>query len=120
MIILADESVDQPIVDRLRLEGHDVVAVAEAFPSIADNDVLEHANSRSAILLTADKDFGELVFRQNRVHGGVVLVRLFGMLAEIKAEIVADTLRNRAAELPGAFTVISPGIVRIRRQPPKQ
>lgn len=68
-------------------------------------------------MLTADKDFGELVFRQNRVHNGVILVRLFGMLSEIKAEIVAETIRDREAELSGAFTVISPGMVRIRRVP---
>jgi predicted nuclease of predicted toxin-antitoxin system len=117
MNLLADESVDQPIVTRLRQEGHSVVYVAEVSPSISDDAVLQQANSQGALLLTADKDFGELVFRHNRVHAGVVLIRLFGMLAEIKAEIVAETLRDRAADLPGAFTVVSPGMVRIRRYP---
>jgi len=117
MIVLADESVDFPIVDRLRGDGHSVAYVAELSPSISDDAVLQQANGQGALLLTADKDFGELVFRQNRIHGGVILIRLLGMLAEIKAEIVAETMRDRAAELPGAFTVISPGMVRIRRVP---
>jgi predicted nuclease of predicted toxin-antitoxin system len=115
MILLADESVDFPIVDRLRGDGHSVAYVAEVSPSISDDAVLQQANSQGALLLTADKDFGELVFRHNRIHGGVILIRLLGMLAEIKAEIVAETLRDRESELPGAFTVISPGMVRIRR-----
>ena len=115
MNLLADENIDQPIVERLRHEGHSVAYVAEISPSITDDAILQQANLQSALLLTADKDFGELVFRQKRVHHGVVLIRLLGMLAEVKAEIVADTLRDRAADLPGAFTVISPGMVRIRR-----
>jgi hypothetical protein len=68
-------------------------------------------------LVTADKDFGELVFRQNKVHAGVLLLRLAGLSNVAKGELVAEVCRNRAAELVGAFSVISPGIVRIRRFP---
>jgi predicted nuclease of predicted toxin-antitoxin system len=114
MNLWADESVDRPIVERLRQDGHSVVYVAELSPSISDDEVLQQSNGQGAILLTADKDFGELVFRQNRVHNGVVLIRLLGISANSKAEIVAETLRLRAEEVSSAFTVISPGIVRIR------
>jgi predicted nuclease of predicted toxin-antitoxin system len=76
MNFLADESVDQPVVEGLRADGHDVLAVAEIAPSIPDESVLTMANQREAILLTADKDFGELVFRQHRISAGVVLMRL--------------------------------------------
>jgi predicted nuclease of predicted toxin-antitoxin system len=117
MNLLADESVDKPIVDRLRHDGHDVVYVAELSPSISDDEVLEEANRQNALLVTADKDFGELVFRQHRVHGGVILIRIFGASASLKADIVGETFSNRAAEMAGAFTVISPGMVRIRRTP---
>lgn len=117
MNLLADESVDQPIVDRLRRDGHDVDYVAELSPSISDDEVLQTANSKNSLLLTGDKDFGELVFRQGRVHDGVVLVRLLGLPSNLKADIVAETFRDRGAELSGAFTVISPGMVRIRRNP---
>jgi predicted nuclease of predicted toxin-antitoxin system len=117
MNVFADESIDRPIVDRMRQIGHNVIYVAELAPSISDDDVLAQANSQGALLLTADKDFGELVFRQSRAHGGVVLVRLAGISATLKAEIVAETFRDRALEMQGAFTVISAGIVRIRRYP---
>lgn len=78
MNLLADESVDQPVVDRLRAEGHAVLSIAEMEPSISDEAVLTLANQRGAGLLTADKDFGELVFRQGRVSAGVLLLRLAG------------------------------------------
>jgi predicted nuclease of predicted toxin-antitoxin system len=114
--LVADEGVDRPVVERLRQGGHDVVYVAELSPSIADEEVLQQANARRAVLLTADKDFGELVFRQNLVHSGVILLRLAGLANATKADIVGEVCRDRAAELVGAFSVVSPGQVRIRRR----
>ena len=115
MNLLADEGVDRAVVERLREDGHDVLYVAELSPSIPDDDVLRQANDRGALLVTADKDFGELVFRQGRVHFGVVLLRLVGLSNATKAQIVAEVCRDRASELSRAFSVISPGQVRIRR-----
>jgi len=113
--LVADEGVDRAVVERLRHDGHEVVYVAELSPSVTDEEVLRQANERRAVLLTADKDFGELVFRQGLVHCGVVLVRLAGLANPTKAEIVAEVCRDRTGELVGAFSVVSPGQVRIRR-----
>ncbi len=77
--------------------------------------MLDEANARSALLVTADKDFGELVYRLGRVHAGVVLIRLAGLSPAAKAEAVSQLFRDHATELPGAFCVIASGSVRIRR-----
>ena len=61
MNLIADENVDAAIVERLRAEGHDVVWVADLAPGVTDQAVLREANAKGAILVTADKDFGELV-----------------------------------------------------------
>ena len=116
MNLLADESVEWSVVESLRRDSHQVLYVAELAPSIVDEEVLGEANARGSVLVTADKDFGELVFRQRLVHSGVVLLRLAGLANATKAEIVAEVCRTRAAELVGSFTVISPGQVRIRRR----
>jgi predicted nuclease of predicted toxin-antitoxin system len=115
MNFLADESVDRQIVDRLRQDGHLVRYVAEMGPGISDDTVLDLANQEAALLLTADKDFGELVFRQRRPMPGIVLIRLAGLSPMHKAEIVASTINQHIAELPCAFAVIAPGVFRIRR-----
>jgi predicted nuclease of predicted toxin-antitoxin system len=114
MNLLADECVDLQIVERLRQDGHNVLYIAEMEPGIGDDEILSQANERRALLVTADKDFGELVFRLGRLHAGVVLVRLVGIFPEKKAEIVAEVFHDHAEELRYKFTVISPGIVRIR------
>lgn len=114
MNIVADESVDRPIVERLRQDGHDVVSIAELAAGIGDDEVLRLANDQSAVLMTGDKDFGELVFRLNRVSHGVVLLRLEGLAPATKAMTVANAVRTHATAMQGAFTVISPGMLRIR------
>ena len=116
MNFLADEGVDQPIVNHLRQAGYLVLYVAEMEPGIADEAVLDWANQEKALLLTADKDFGELVFRQQRLTSGVILIRLAGLSPMSKAEIVAGAVQNHASELPEAFTVIAPGAIRIRHR----
>jgi predicted nuclease of predicted toxin-antitoxin system len=116
MKFLADESVDRPIADRLRQDGHQVWYVAEMEPGISDGIVLDRANREEALLLTADKDFGELVFRQRRLNHGVVLIRLAGLSPSHKAEIVSAAVAQQHATLTQAFAVITPSTIRIRQQ----
>jgi len=114
--ILADESIDRQIVDILRLDGHHVWYVSELDPGISDDDVLELANQNSAILITADRDFGEMIFRQARISQGIILIRLAGLSPETKAEIVASGIKEHISEVEHAFSVISAGMIRIRRR----
>jgi predicted nuclease of predicted toxin-antitoxin system len=115
LIFLVDECVDQPVAERLRRDGHQVLFVSETGPGVPDDTVLSGAGARAAVLVTADKDFGELVFRDRRAAHGVLLVRLAGLSPRAKAEAVSEAVGDRGREMPGAFTVISPGMIRIRR-----
>mgnify|MGYP001149274885 CR=1 FL=1 len=115
MNFLADESVDRQIVDRLRQDEHLVWYVAEMEPGVSDDIVLDLANREAALLLTADKDFGELVFGQHRLMPGIVLIRLAGLPPLRKAEIVTSAIKQHGAELPHAFAVITSKVFRIRR-----
>lgn len=114
MNLLADESVDRQIVERLRQEGYIVGYIAEMEPGISDDIVLELAKKEKVLLLTADKDFGELVFRLRRASSGVVLIRLAGVSPIKKAEIVVPIIKNCFSELRESFSVITPTGIRIR------
>lgn len=114
MKLLADEGVDGRIVARLRSDGHDVTYVAELAPGITDDAVLEMASREGRLLLTADKDFGELFFRLHRAASGVLLVRLAGLSSGARAETVAQAVADHAEQMTGAFSVVSPGALRIR------
>jgi predicted nuclease of predicted toxin-antitoxin system len=113
---LADEGVDRQIVERLRLDGHQVAYVAEMSPGIADEAVLMESRISGSVLITADKDFGELVFRRRQASTGVLLIRLWGVGATMKAAVVSEAIQVHGQELRGAFAVLSPGNIRIRRE----
>lgn len=115
MNFIVDESVDRQIVETLRDDGHFAWYVAEMSPSITDDEVLQLANSRGAPLLTSDKDFGELVFRQHSASHGVILIRLSGIPPEVKAKIVSAAITAHENELSENFTVISTDRIRIRK-----
>ena len=114
MKIVADESVDWPMIERLREDGHEAIAIVETCAGAPDEQVLETANTSRAILLTADQDFGELVFRLRQVSAGVVLARVAGLGRDSKVSLVSKLFRYHAGELDDAFTVLTPGAVRIR------
>ena len=115
MNFLADENIDKQIVERLRQAGYQVWYVTEIFPSISDDIVLQLANKEQALLLTADKDFGELVFRQRLKHLGVILIRLAGLSSNVKAETVLSAISKHISDLPDTFTVITPGQIRFTK-----
>jgi predicted nuclease of predicted toxin-antitoxin system len=112
--VVADEDVDRRIIERLRHDGHDLLAISETSPRVTDDVVLDAANQERRLLITEDKGFGEMVVRQRGLSLGVILIRLGGLSPRAKADIVSTAIREHEAELPGSFTVISPGSVRIR------
>ena len=116
MKFLADEGVDQPIVDLLRSTGFDIHYVLETNRGADDDKVLQIANEESRVLLTQDKDFGEMVYRLQKTHLGIVLIRLKEQTATEKAELVNYVLVEYGDKLKKAFTVIQPTSLRIRKQ----
>ena len=116
MNLVADESLHGAITARLRADGHAVHAIAATDSGVPDTDVLAIAVNRQALLLTQDKDFGELIFRRGLPHAGIVLIRLVGLAPADRAQLVSDLIRDHAIELADAFTVVSDSGVRIRRQ----
>ena len=115
MKLIADEGVDKPVVDALRLSGFDVLYILELNQGARDEFILSLANQEQRILLTQDKDFGELVFRLKNAHFGVVLIRLNGYLSSEKADIVVQLFIKYRDELVRSFTVIQPNAIRIRK-----
>lgn len=116
MKFVADENIDRIVIQSLREGGHEVISVAEMEPGIPDDVVLATANDLGAMLVTEDKDFGELVFRNSLVHSGVILVRLAGLPVIEKAALLVATLAKHESELCRAFVVLTPRSIRVRKR----
>jgi predicted nuclease of predicted toxin-antitoxin system len=117
MPFLADENVSRLVIDRLRSGGHDVVSIAETRAGAPDKDILDAAEADGRILITEDRDFGELVIRQRLGVGGVVLLELDRLSNAREADTVAEIVSAQAERLVGNLIVIEPGRIRIRPLP---
>ena len=113
--LLADENIDQRLVSSLRLAGISVYSVAESATGITDEEVMRLSKDLDALILTDDKDFGEIVFRKQRSCPGIVLLRLTGVDYSCKADQVIQVIKKYGSEMIGKFVVITAERVRIRK-----
>ena len=113
MRLVLDENVSPIIGQALRAAGHDVIAAANVCPGAPDDEVVALANAEGRILVSEDKDFGNLAFQQGLRPPGLVLVRLPGRLPAEKAVRLVDVLKAEKAD--ERILVIEPR--RIRRRP---
>lgn len=111
----ADENVNKTLVNLVRVSGYSVTHITEVSPGSPDKAVLHHSSSQNAILITTDKHFGELVFRQRRTTSGVLLVRLHALSPTARAHRVLDFIDQYTNALLDSFTVVTPNAVRIRK-----
>lgn len=117
MRILADENIAKDVVAWLRTSGHDVLFAAEAEAGAADTQWVARAEKEQRVILTSDKDFGELVFRDGLTSSGVVLLRLDDLtVPEILARL-QNVWSVVEANPSGRFIVVTESKVRVRSMP---
>ena len=114
MKLFADENMARAIVIRLRDLGHDVLYASEVQPGAADSDWLNRAEAESRVVLTADKDFGDLIFRDRLTSHGIVLLRLGDMPLVHRLSRLEEAWPSVEAHPVGKFIVVTPSRIRIR------
>ncbi len=112
---LADECVDAAVVMELRRLGHDVAYVAEQSSGLTDPEVLTKARQEDRLLLTEDKDFGDLVFRSQLAAPGVILLRLAQEDRLLKSSRLSAAIEQFGSGLAGRYIVVE--ITRMRSRP---
>jgi predicted nuclease of predicted toxin-antitoxin system len=111
---LLDESAEFRIAQFLQDRGHGVTAIAHDYPGgLSDQEVLIIACTEQRILITNDRDFGELIFRRRLPHCGVVFFRLSDQRVETKIARLGQLLETRVDDL-GRFVVVDDRGVRVR------
>ncbi len=115
MRFLVDECTGSKVAEWLRDESHEVFSVFNQARGMTDDEVLTKAFTENWILITNDKDFGEMVFRERRKHHGVVFMRLDDERATNKIEVLRRLLEGYAEKLPEEFVVVTETKVRFAR-----
>lgn len=118
MHLLVNENVTATVIRELRQRGHDVLSVKESMRSEQDDVILARAQTEKRIVVTHDKDFGELAFRcQLPASCGVILFRLSGSDRDTDNERVLEAIESRA-DWAGHFSVVTDDRIRMRPLPP--
>ena len=118
MRFLADENIPLPSVDVLRAAGHDVASVSRDSPGLPDPEVLARAVSEDRIMVTLDRDFGELVFARGASgQPGILYLRFIPESPTEPAELLLELLDREELSFTGHFTVVERDHLRQRRLP---
>jgi predicted nuclease of predicted toxin-antitoxin system len=111
--ILLDSCVWGGAVGTLRAAGHDVIWSGDWPADPGDEEILGHALTEGRVLVTLDKDFGELAIVRELPHAGIL--RLVGLSALQQAEVTLRVIQAHGADLAaGAIVTAEPGRLRVR------
>jgi predicted nuclease of predicted toxin-antitoxin system len=113
--LLADENFPLASVARLRIAGFGVASISELARGAPDVDVLGIACEQNRVLITFDRDFGELIYRDLApVPPGVIYLRVAASSPDQPAQVIADLLADPSLEVFGRFSVVTGDGVRQR------
>lgn len=112
---LVDVGVGKKVEAWLLKNGYDMKAVRDLNPGMQDEEIIMIAVSEGRMIITMDKDFGELVYHSGLPHAGVLLLRLEDARADEKIRVMEGILKY-SDKLANNFCVFQKGRLRIRRQ----
>lgn len=117
MHFLIDQDVYQNTVGKLIDLGHDVITARQlGMQSASDRDLLRKAKETGRVFITRDKDFGALVFLEDALSKGVILLRIAPKIVEQVHDQLKRLLREHSeSELQNLFCVVETNRYRIRR-----
>ena len=110
MKFLIDANLGRKFTGLIENAGHDAVFINDLLKNASDEDVLVLAERENRIVITGDKDFGELVFKSDKFSHGVIFIRTKSSDAEKMFEIVKDALDKSK----GKFVIVREGQIRVR------
>lgn len=112
---IIDVGVGRIIENWLVQQKFSVIAISTLNPEMADIDIIELANKEDAIIISMDKDFGELVFKNKIPHKGVLLLRLEDAVAEEKLAVIQNIFPEHLLDIKNKFAAYQNGKLRTGR-----
>jgi predicted nuclease of predicted toxin-antitoxin system len=113
---LVDVGVGKKVEDFLYKNGYDILSVRKLNPRMSDSEIINIAAKDNRIVITMDKDFGELIYNSGLIHKGILLLRTENCSGDKKVKILSEILINYSSELEENFCVFSKDRLRIRRK----
>jgi predicted nuclease of predicted toxin-antitoxin system len=112
MRFLVDECTGTKVALWLRQQNYDVFSIFDEARGISDDEIIDRAVSEDRILITNDRDFSSKIFRDHRLHSGVIFLRLEDERAANKIAVLGRLLANYSDNIEGKFVVVTETKVR--------
>jgi len=112
---LIDVGVGIKVEKWLKNEGYDLKSVRDIDPRMIDRDILKIAVSEKRMVITMDKDLGELVYNSGFLHSGVLLLRIEDAKSNEKVKVIEKILEKYSDKLLHKFCVFKDEKLRIRK-----
>ena len=116
MKFLVDECTGPAVAEWLRNQNHEVFSIFEEARGMNDDDIIQKAYEENWVLITNDKDFGEKVYRDGRLHKGIILLRLDDEQSSSKIQVLSHLLQKYTERLSNTFVVVTEKQVRFARR----
>ena len=113
MRFIVDECTGSSVAEFLKQNKHEVISVFDDFRGATDDFILKKCFSENYILITSDKDFGEMVFRLNQNHNGIILIRCTPNNFQTRIKVLSKLLDNYSQKIDNNFIVVTNTKVRI-------
>lgn len=104
---LADVNIENGIISGLRSDGHDVNWMLEKNKYLTDEEILNVAREEKRIMITNDKDFGEIVYRLKLISNGIILFRVKDQNENVKLELIRKAIDYKGENLSQYFVVLT-------------
>ena len=116
MKFLANQNFPRPSIIAIRERGYEVVSVSEKYPGITDESIISIASQHDLIILTFDKDYGEIIFKYSKVNPpAVVFFREKGDSPQFAGQTLLSILHSSSIRIVNCFTVIEKDRIRQRQ-----
>jgi predicted nuclease of predicted toxin-antitoxin system len=112
---IVDVGISKKVEQWLQNHGYDIKSIRDINPRMSDKEILKMATSERRMVITMDKDFGELVYNSGLPHSGVLLLRLEEARSVEKVKIIEKILERYSDKLSNNFCVFKDGKLRIRK-----
>ena len=118
MRIIADENINRAIIKMLIQNGYDVFSIQDHHPGFDDAEIVKQFSDINAIIITQDKDFGDLTFLKNINTNTIILLRFNAVDINLMIDVLINFLKENLLEtLRNKFIVLTPFKKRFRNIP---
>lgn len=109
MQFIAYREMDAQLLSLLRNQGYEIFYIADGDSNYNEESICQKANGENFVLMTGDEALADRLADNKRIQSGILVLKISEGEAIVRAKIVADALREHAADIPYSYSILTKG-----------